>query len=285
MDTTNLQISEPHFDWASLTVQLSPESIVDVLLRKVKGAWRVRAALPHNKGYAQAFEVLDVEDNPLCTVEAGASHGWNLIFASGTQPNAEVIEAVRVMAAQGAAARATRLDSAIDVLGGDFDQLAGLVDNAAKQPKNGAPVHARAHYDYGSGRTLYVGSKNSAVLVRVYEKGLEQRSKGKSDAPLDWVRLELQWRPSGVKRTAALEASPAEVWGASSWTADVARQLLGDNVQHVATPPEITSFEQSYAWLCRSASRIFDRAVNRFGLMSVLADMGIDDVTELLDKE
>lgn len=100
MDTKNLRISEPHFDWASLTVQLSPESIIDTLLRKVKGAWRVRAALSHNKGYTQAFEVLDVEDNPLCTVEAGASHGWNLISASGTQPNAEVVEAVRVMAAQ-----------------------------------------------------------------------------------------------------------------------------------------------------------------------------------------
>ena len=277
MDTKNLRISEPHFDWASLTVQLSPESIIDTLLRKVKGAWRVRAALSHNKGYTQAFEVLDVEDNPLCTVEAGASHGWNLISASGTQPNAEVVEAVRVMAAQGAAARATRLDSAIDVLG------AGLVEIAATQPKNGAPVRARARYDYGTGRTLYVGSKSSAVLVRVYEKGLEQRSKGKSDAPLDWVRLELQWRPNGVKRTAALEASPAEVWGASAWTADVARQLLGDNVQHVATPPEITSFEQSYAWLCKSASRIFDRAVTRYGLMSVLADMGIDDVTDVLE--
>ena len=283
MDTMNLRISEPHFDWASLTVQLSPESIVDTLPSKVKGAWRARAALPHNKGYTQAFEVLDVEDNPLCTVEAGASHGWNLISASGTQPNAEVVEAVRVMAAQGAAARATRLDSAIDVLGGDFDQLAGLVESAAKMPKNGAPVRSFEHWDSPTGRTLYVGSRAGAVRVRVYEKGLEQRSKGKPDAPLDWVRLELQWRPSGVKRTAALEASPAEVWGASAWTADVARQLLGDNVQHVATPPEITSFEQSYAWLCKSASRIFDRAVTRYGLMSVLADMGIDDVTDVLE--
>ena len=65
----------------------------------------------------------------------------------------------------------------------------------------------------------------------------------------------------------------------------MARQLLGDNVQHVATPPEITSFEQSYAWLLQAASRIFNEGVNRLGLLSVLTDMGIDDVTQLLDKE
>lgn len=273
MDTTNFQISDPHLDWASLTVQLPPERIVDALRRKVRGAWRVQSVAPHNKGYAQAFEVLDGTEDPLCTVEAGASHGWNLITATGTQPNAEVLEAVRLLAAQGAAARATRLDSAIDVFGGDFDQLAGLVESAAKRPKNGAPVRSFERWDSPTGRTLYVGSRAAAVRVRVYEKGREQRSKGNDDAPLDWVRLELQWRPAGVKRAAALDFTPAEIWGASAWTADVARQLLHDDVQHVAATPEMTSFEQSYAWLCTSAAGVFQRAVARYGLDVVLGDL------------
>lgn len=273
MDTTNLQISDPHLDWASLTVQLSPERIVDALRRKVRDAWRVRSVAPHNKGYAQAFEVLDGTEDPLCTVEAGAAHGWNLITATGTQPNAEVLEAVRLLAAQGAAARATRLDSAIDVFGGDFDQLAGLVGSAAKMPKNGAPVRSFERWDSPTGRTLYVGSRAAAVRVRVYEKGREQRAKGNDDAPLDWVRLELQWRPKGAKRTAALDFTPAEIWGASAWTADVARQLLHDDVQHVEGSPELTSFEQSYQWLCKSAAGVFQRAVARYGLDVVLGDL------------
>lgn len=273
MDTTNLQISDPHFDWASLTVQLPPERIVEALRRKVRGAWGVRSATPHNKGYAQAFEVLDVTEDTLCTVEAGAAHGWNLVTATGTQPNSEVVEAVRLLAAQGAAARATRLDSAIDVFGGDFDQLAGLVESAAKRPKNGAPVRSFERWDSPTGRTLYVGSRAAAVRVRVYQKGYEQRAKGNEDAPLDWVRLELQWRPQGAKRTAALDFAPAEIWGASAWTADVARQLLHDDVQHVEGSPELTSFEQSYQWLCKSAAGVFQRAVARYGLDVVLGDL------------
>lgn len=273
MDTTNLQISDPHFDWASLTVQLPPERIVEALRRKVRGAWGVRSATPHNKGYAQAFEVLDVTEDTLCTVEAGAAHGWNLVTATGTQPNSEVVEAVRLLAAQGAAARATRLDSAIDVFGGDFDQLAGLVESAAKRPKNGAPVRSFERWDSPTGRTLYVGSRAAAVRVRVYQKGYEQRAKGNEDAPLDWVRLELQWRPQGAKRTAALDFAPAEIWGASAWTADVARQLLHDDVQYVEGSPELTSFEQSYQWLCKSAAGVFQRAVARYGLDVVLGDL------------
>ena len=106
MDIANLRISDPHLDWASLTVQLPPERIVDALRRKVRGAFRVKSVTPHNKGYAQAFELLDAEEDPLCMVEAGASHGWNLVTATGTQPNALVLDAVRLLAAQGAAAHA-----------------------------------------------------------------------------------------------------------------------------------------------------------------------------------
>ncbi|MEE0972161.1 MAG: replication initiation factor domain-containing protein [Bifidobacterium ruminantium] len=273
METANLRISDPHLDWASLTVQLPPERIVDAIRRKVRGAWNIRVATPKNRGYSEAFEVLDTSADPLCTVEAGASHGWNLVTATGTQPNVEVLEAVRMLAAHGAAARATRLDSAIDVFGGDFDQLAGLVEMAAKKPKNGAPVRSFERWDSPTGRTLYVGSRAAAVRVRVYEKGAEQRSKGNTDAPLDWVRLELQWRPSGAQRTVALDYAPEKIWGASAWTADVAQQMLHADVQHVAATPEMTSFEQSYEWLCKSASGIFCRAVERFGLAAVVADL------------
>lgn len=278
MDAANLKVSDPHLDWASLTVQASTECIVDALRRKVRGACRVKSSAPHNRGYAQAFELLDVVDDSLCMLEVGAAHGWNLVTATGTQPNAEVLEAVRLLAARGAAARATRLDSAIDIFGGDFDQLAGLVESAAQKPKNGAPVRSFERWDSPTGRTLYVGSRAAAVRVRVYEKGLEQRSKGNADAPLDWVRLELQWRPAGAQRTAALDFTPAEIWGAATWTADVARQLLHDDVQHVEGSPELTSFEQSYQWLCKSAAGVFQRAVARYGLDVVLGDMLGDSV-------
>ena len=53
----------------------------------------------------------------------------------------------------------------------------------------------------------------------------------------------------------------------------MARQLLHDDVQHVASMPEMTSFEQSYEWLCKSAAGVFQRAVARYGLDVVLGDL------------
>lgn len=284
MDTTNLRISEPHLDWASLTVQASPERIVDGLRRKVQGAWSIKRVQPKNRGYTAAYEILNVSRESLCTVECGAPHGWNLVNATGTQPNSEVRDAVRWIASQGVAARATRLDSAIDIFGGDFDQLAGLVENTARMPKNGAPVRSFERFEGTHGRTLYVGSRKGSVRVRLYEKGWEQRGKGNESAPLDWVRLELQWRPSDTLRTSALDFAPDEIWGASAWTAEIAQQLLNRDVMHASVPHELTDFEQSYEWLCRSAAGIFNRAVEQFGVRAVVHDLtgqALEDLPQL----
>ncbi len=65
-----------------------------------------------------------------------------------------------------------------------------------------------------SGRTYYIGAKSSVCQARLYEKGK------KDGGSKDWVRLEIQVRPS--KQDGKIKASywqAQDFWKASSWSA------------------------------------------------------------------
>lgn len=87
-----------------------------------------------------------------------------------------------------------RIDTAID----DFGIRYFSVSEVYELIKNNQLLsHFRSYrYTYGGtiakdeceGETLYIGSTKSAVFIRVYDKGLEQKNE------MDWVRWELQLR-------------------------------------------------------------------------------------------
>lgn len=85
--------------------------------------------------------------------------------------------------------RASRLDLAVDIIGGTLDISgmaahfhAGNVDTRAT-----CGTHVRGVGD-GSGETLYIGSAKAQRRLRVYDKAAEQGVNG------DWTRIELQLR-------------------------------------------------------------------------------------------
>lgn len=93
----------------------------------------------------------------------------------------------------------TRIDLALD----DFDKRLKLTTMEAKIRRGSVSSifkKARSLKEYliedGSytGKTLYFGSSTSRVQIRVYDKTLEQVSKGKEDVPDNWVRIEMQCR-------------------------------------------------------------------------------------------
>lgn len=102
------------------------------------------------------------------------------------------------------------------------------------------------------GRTLYLGSRQSACRVRLYEKG-KQPEYRHLERP-DWVRLELQVRPdSQHSKVEYSRLTPAEVWGASKWTRELAAKALQNHVDpHPAgTIYKRTSDEAAIEWLCQ----------------------------------
>lgn len=86
----------------------------------------------------------------------------------------------------------SRMDVAIDAVG-DFDSIVKQVKPLALDLGMDLDVAGDWLVD-GSpkGRTLYIKRTNSDKM-RIYEKGKEQRTKGEDpEAPLDWVRFEIQ---------------------------------------------------------------------------------------------
>ena len=261
-----------HLDWLSATTSMEP-GLIAGRLRSV-GASDVHAAMPHTRGYTRCCDVINGAGDAICTIESGASHGRNLVVASGSQPNVHI----RQVLAAVDDCLATRVDSAIDVEG-DWDYYAHLAQKAACTPRKGCPaVRSIQHIESPTGRTLYLGSPRSAIVVRVYEKSREQWAKGNGDFPEGIIRLELQWRPKGSDRRVAMTVRPSQMWGVSPWTTEIAHSILDD--VHVIDRPvaEATTWDRRYSWMTTQAGAIFREAVSRYGVLAVLADMGIDDV-------
>jgi hypothetical protein len=92
----------------------------------------------------------------------------------------------------------SRMDIALDVRG-SFSSVSQLAQDLARSL--GLSVICYGDFydpDPEDGRTIYLKESNTTKL-RIYEKGKEQRGKGiDGDAPLDWLRIELEVRsPKG----------------------------------------------------------------------------------------
>lgn len=101
------------------------------------------------------------------------------------------------------------------------------------------------------GRTLMLGSPSSAVRVRLYEKG-KQPEYRHLQRP-SWSRIEVQVRPAKEAKASFNRLSPAGVWGASSWSRELASKVLEDHVDpHPAgTTYRRTERDAALAWMCK----------------------------------
>lgn len=101
------------------------------------------------------------------------------------------------------------------------------------------------------GRTLYLGARASVSRVRLYEKG-KQPEYRHLDRP-NWARIEVQVRPAKEAKSEFATLQPAEVWGASAWTRELAGKVLQEHVDpHPAgTTYRRTELEARMEWMCR----------------------------------
>lgn len=115
------------------------------------------------------------------------------------------------------------------------------------------------------GRTMYLGAPSSAVRLRLYEKG-KQPEYRHLDRP-NWVRMEVQARPAKEAKAAYNQLSPADVWGASTWTRELAAKALQEHIDpHPAgTVYRLTERDSALRWMCK-----------QYGshLLSLHADLG-----------
>lgn len=106
-----------------------------------------------------------------------------------------------------------------------------------------------------AGRTLYLGGKTSRVQVRVYEKGKQL------GADPDWVRLEVQVRPSGQGKSEVAKVEPAQLMQSSMWTAALAQRTGIEELERfVIRDPWRQTDDDRALWYCaKQYGGVFER--------------------------
>jgi len=208
------------FDWYSATIDDDPFEVIRVLEGNLHA---VERRVHGRRNYPEGAQLVR-EGNVVATVYYGGSNGNPNAFASGE----DAIRFAEVVRHHWPSPQhyVTRADVAYDFKEGKpWDELYELcVATAdAARPRLSLATEGdwvRAEEDFPGGRTLYVGSRKSAVFSRLYEKGKQLRAAFPDQLdkfPLDWVRLELEVKPEHDARLIVAGLDPVDVWGTSKW--------------------------------------------------------------------
>ena len=150
-------------------------------------------------------------------------------------------------------ARLTRADVAIDFVA-DFDVIACRLIELAKQ-KN---VKWEKVTNSGGGETLYLGSRKSEHLIRLYKKTEQLQLVHKVEIPPRVVRLELQKRPA--KRSAkemAYQLSEVELIASHALSRAVAKLVLNQELEEILMPrvEKKSDFQTAVRWMVQQYSK------------------------------
>jgi hypothetical protein len=148
--------------------------------------------------------------------------------------------------------RVTRVDACADFDAvGAFDRLLGPCLDVKKEFRlKGSKLGDWEDFPE-DGRTLYLGAPSSVTRVRLYEKG-----KQKEYVHLErenWVRIEVQVRPLKDAKASFATVSPADVWGASAWSRELAGRVLHEHIDpHPAgTVYRLSERDTALRWMCK----------------------------------
>lgn len=158
--------------------------------------------------------------------------------------------------------RVSRADVKIDFLGeGVFQKIIRY----AKKTKKEFGLMSSLQGDWldgKKGRTMYLGSRKATHFCRIYEKGHEMRQKNiNPDAPLDWVRVEFEVKPSRQTKNFAANMTSSEIAHSTKWTTFFCN-LLGSEMErstslscHKVKPELVASLEYMFRQYAQTIAR------------------------------
>jgi hypothetical protein len=184
-------------------------------------------------GYAEAFNLVK-DGDVLChfltggSGSAAGSHGIRVQGAASPQ----VAKLIRELVPQHGL---SRVDVAEDYCGeGVFDFLVGLAEGVALEHRVELRREGAGWYDHqrDKGRTLYVGSRKSAVFMRIYERGKKLLGEGQQADP-NYVRVEIEIKPSSKAKRLLGFVEPDAFWGAAAWTKALYVLMGSDELERI----------------------------------------------------
>lgn len=207
--------------------------------------------LATGKGFHTFGERLSVKDQSGTewgAISWGGGQGERVMIEVKGERTPKAVEALRARFSH----RCTRVDACAD-----FDAPAAFESlyRACRHVKKHHNIIGGKAGDWEDfpekGRTLYLGAKTSTTRMRLYEKG-KQAEYEHLNRP-DWTRIEVQVRPAKDAKAVFSALSPIEVWGASSWSREIAAEVLKEHVDpHPAgTTYRLSERETALRWMCR----------------------------------
>lgn len=244
------------YDWYSPTV----DSSADHVLATLQGGQDLASVYPIRGlySYPRGAEVRR-GDRVLAKVFWGGVNGEDQVHIQASGPDTpQVVQLVRE---HWPAHRVARADACEDYRGPKvWRQLSKLAIGVAelagvRMSTVGDWIHARA------GRTLYLGGKTSRVQVRVYEKGKQL------GVDPDWVRMEVQVRPTGEGKSHLATALPAQLMEVSPWTSMLARRVGIPELDavRIRDPWTPSDEETAFRWGVRQYGALFVRKAAALG--------------------
>lgn len=223
------------FDAYSATVFANPDALFEDLQLLLESAGFACLATDGLKArfYARNRQLVDFKGHQLLSVKSGGANPHPHVECTGraSQTLARYLR-------EGIPHRPTRIDHAVDL------QAAGLFHRLNRYSRRLAKQHRLKWVPKGdwvtpdAGRTVELGSRSSQVFVRIYEKGLEYANKQGvyiTDELRNWVRIEIEFKPqTQAAKTLALSVEGPQLWGSTSWTDQLAREVLSMDTQPVS---------------------------------------------------
>lgn len=235
----------PRFDGYTATLQgVKPEDVFNLV-------WTHSDDVRCGRGFHR-FEnrhaVIDTSGDEVGSVQhGGKAHGSLVMVEVKGERTPRFVEQLRELVP---VHRCTRVDSCQDFdEPGVWDRLLGHVLEVKRD--HGLKGEKRGDWDYPEdGRTQYLGSDQSAVRARLYEKGKQPGYRHLER--FDLARLEIQVRPVKAAKTAYSGLDALEVWGASPFTRDLAARVLAQVVdkQPAGTVRKLSSDDRKLRWMC-----------------------------------
>lgn len=229
----------PQFDWYGATVCAHPTTVLDHIEQALMDAGEDTRRVDGGavKHYGAITFIHDAKGHKLAAVKHGGHQPHPHAEGEGAA-SPVVAEAIRAMREEHFP---TRIDSALDMTApGLFERLHEFAQAAEGKHRVQLNYAGAAIDNDERGTTIYVGSRQSQVFLRIYQKGLQlaeqQALRPDQITPdlLNWVRSEIVFKPKKKPvRQFAASVTPQGVWGVSSWTQEFARDALSIEAERV----------------------------------------------------
>jgi hypothetical protein len=204
------------WDWYQVTISYYHYDKLRPILSKFfpNAVWRLDRPV---NGYQSAEGLYIGDRRCLLACYGGNNDTCNLLSTSS-----DSVHLYDALHAWGGAFKPTRFDSCIDwEEPGLFDCLSSSL--LAFATEKGLLVNQQGDWERGRSRTLYIGSSKSPVQIRLYEKGYEMLGLD-TDRP-NWVRLEVQVKPTKSRRASTCTWSPSDAF-CCGWVSEAIQRFF-----------------------------------------------------------